>query len=600
MAKEKEQNDIKTNGKTGAARKRKLQRFSLPVLQGVLPIKGDQIPAEIIAGLTLAAIAIPEVMGYTKISGTPVITGLYTMLIPMALFALFGSSRHLVVGADSATAAILAAGLAGLAATGTDEYLALAGALAFMAAGFLILARTVGLGFMADFLSRTVLVGFLTGVGIQVALGQVAGMLGLKGGGHGTLQKIWNDILQLEQINFYALGIASCVLVVMVGSKMISKKIPGPLLAVIGAIVVSWALDLKTHVHVLGSVPSGLPHIGLPKVIWSWDLIQKLLPTAFAMFVVILAQSAATSRAYAARYNESFSENTDLIGLGLANIGAGLSGTFVVNGSPTKTQMIDSAGGRSQLSLLVTSVVILIVLLFFTAPLAYMPEAVLSAVVFLIGFDLIDFKGMQNIFYQRKSEFWVALSTALLVVFVGVEQGIIIAILLSLIDHTRRGYRPKNVVLVPDHSGVWRTKPLASQAQALPGLLIYRFNHSMYYANTQRLSEEIIDLANCADSKLNWFCIEASAVDDVDYSAAETLRSINNTLKARGIRLIFTHILDDIKAESRYEFLRQFGEESFYDSLGDVLNGYQQHIKTNAEKAIPAAVPSKTDAKAEK
>jgi high affinity sulfate transporter 1 len=600
MAKQKEQNDIKTNGKTGAARKRKLQRFSLPVLQGVLPIKGDQIPAEIIAGLTLAAIAIPEVMGYTKISGTPVITGLYTMLIPMALFALFGSSRHLVVGADSATAAILAAGLAGLAATGTDEYLALAGALAFMAAGFLILARTVGLGFMADFLSRTVLVGFLTGVGIQVALGQVAGMLGLKGGGHGTLQKIWNDILQLEQINFYALGIASCVLVVMVGSKMISKKIPGPLLAVIGAIVVSWALDLKTHVHVLGSVPSGLPHIGLPKVIWSWDLIQKLLPTAFAMFVVILAQSAATSRAYAARYNESFSENTDLIGLGLANIGAGLSGTFVVNGSPTKTQMIDSAGGRSQLSLLVTSVVILIVLLFFTAPLAYMPEAVLSAVVFLIGFDLIDFKGMQNIFYQRKSEFWVALSTALLVVFVGVEQGIIIAILLSLIDHTRRGYRPKNVVLVPDHSGVWRTKPLASQAQALPGLLIYRFNHSMYYANTQRLSEEIIDLANCADSKLNWFCIEASAVDDVDYSAAETLRSINNTLKARGIRLIFTHILDDIKAESRYEFLRQFGEESFYDSLGDVLNGYQQHIKTNAEKAIPAAVPSKTDAKAEK
>jgi high affinity sulfate transporter 1 len=600
MAKQKEQNDIKTNGKTGAARKRKLQRFSLPVLQGVLPIKGDQIPAEIIAGLTLAAIAIPEVMGYTKISGTPVITGLYTMLIPMALFALFGSSRHLVVGADSATAAILAAGLAGLAATGTDEYLALAGALAFMAAGFLILARTVGLGFMADFLSRTVLVGFLTGVGIQVALGQVAGMLGLKGGGHGTLQKIWNDILQLEQINFYALGIASCVLVVMVGSKMMSKKIPGPLLAVIGAIVVSWALDLKTHVHVLGSVPSGLPHIGLPKVIWSWDLIQKLLPTAFAMFVVILAQSAATSRAYAARYNESFSENTDLIGLGLANIGAGLSGTFVVNGSPTKTQMIDSAGGRSQLSLLVTSVVILIVLLFFTAPLAYMPEAVLSAVVFLIGFDLIDFKGMQNIFYQRKSEFWVALSTALLVVFVGVEQGIIIAILLSLIDHTRRGYRPKNVVLVPDHSGVWRTKPLASQAQALPGLLIYRFNHSMYYANTQRLSEEIIDLANCADSKLNWFCIEASAVDDVDYSAAETLRSINNTLKARGIRLIFTHILDDIKAESRYEFLRQFGEESFYDSLGDVLNGYQQHIKTNAEKAIPAAVPSKTDAKAEK
>ena len=155
------------------------------------------------------------------------------------------------------------------------------------------------------------------------------------------------------------------------------------MIAVIGAIVISWAIDLKAHVHVLGHVPSGLPHIGLPEVNWSWELIVKLMPTAFAMFVVILAQSAATSRAYAARYNESFDENTDLVGLGVANIGAGLSGTFVVNGSPTKTQMVDGAGGRTQLSLIVTSVIVLLVLLFLTGPLAYMPEAVLSAVVFL-------------------------------------------------------------------------------------------------------------------------------------------------------------------------------------------------------------------------
>ena len=156
------------------------------MLQGIMPIKGSQIPSELLAGMTLAALAVPEVMGYTKISGTPVITGLYTILVPMALYALFGSSRHLVVGADSATAAVLAAGLVGLAATGSDEYVALAAVLAFMVAGFLILARVIGLGFMADFLSRTVLIGFLTGVGIQVALGEIPGMLGLKGGGHGT------------------------------------------------------------------------------------------------------------------------------------------------------------------------------------------------------------------------------------------------------------------------------------------------------------------------------------------------------------------------------------------------------------------------------
>ncbi len=559
------------------------QGFRLPILQGVLPIKGDQIPAEIIAGITLAALAVPEVMGYTKISGTPVITGLYTILIPMALFALFGSSRHLVVGADSATAAILAAGLVGLAATGSDEYVALAAVLAFMAAGFLILARIIGLGFMADFLSRTVLIGFLTGVGIQVALGEISGMLGLKGGGHGTLQKIWNDVQQIEQINFYALTIALTVLVITVGSKKISKKIPGALIAVIGAIVAGWALDLGQHVHVLGAVPSGLPHIGLPDVKWSWDLIQKLVPTAFAMFVVILAQSAATSRAYAARYNERFSEDTDLVGLGLANIGAGLSGTFVVNGSPTKTQMVDSAGGRSQLSLLVTTAIVLLVLLFLTGPLAYMPEAVLSAVVFLIGVDLVDFKGMRSIFAQRRSEFWVALITALMVVFVGVEQGILLAIVLSLIDHTRRGYRPKNVVLVPADSGVLRAQPVSTGAQAAPGLLIYRFTHSMYYANSQQLAEEITDLVKRADPPLRWLCLDASAVDDVDYSAAETLRAIFALLQEKGVHLVVAQVLEDVEELGRYHLKQLFGEDAFYDTLQDVLNAYQTQMSAAAK-----------------
>ena len=554
--------------------------FRLPMFQGLLPIKGSQVPAEIIAGITLAALAIPEVMGYTKISGTPVITGLYTILIPTALFAFFGSSRHLVVGADSATAAILAAGLVGIASVGSDEYLALAGVLAFMAAGFLILARIIGLGFMADFLSRTVLIGFLTGVGIQVALGEISGMLGLKGGGHDTLQKIWNDIQQIEQINFYALAVALSVLVVIVGSKKISKKIPGALIAVIGAIVLSWALDLKAHVHVLGSVPSGLPHIGLPEVKWSWELIGKLVPTAFAMFVVILAQSAATSRAYAARYNERFSENTDLVGLGLANIGAGLSGTFVVNGSPTKTQMVDSAGGRTQLSLLVTVAIVLLVLLFLTAPLAYMPEAVLSAVVFLIGLDLIDIKGMQRIYAQRPSEFWVALITAAMVVFVGVEQGIILAIVLSLIDHTRRGYRPKNVLLEPGVSGVWRPQPVASGTQAAPGLMIYRFTHSMYYANAELLSEQVTKLVTDADPPLRWLCLDASAVDDVDYTAADTLRSLYAILEEKNIRLVVAQVMEDVREESRYKLRELFGEDAFYDTLEHVVQDYQQKMKT--------------------
>jgi len=550
-----------------------------PILQGVLPITAARVPAEIVAGITLAAIAVPEVMGYTKIAGTPVITGLYTMLIPTALFAVFGSSRHLVVGADSATAAILASALVGIAATGSEQYVALAGVLALMTAGFLIVARLMRVGFLADFLSRTVLIGFLTGVGVQVALGQMAGMLGLDAGGHGTLGKLWSDLEQIGQVNRYSLTIALTVLVVIVGLKALSKKIPGALIAAIGAVVASWAFGLDKEVHVVGAVPGGLPYLGLPKVDWSWSVMATLMPTAFAMFVVILAQSAATARAYSTRYDESFSENTDLVGLALANVGAGLSGTFVVNGSPTKTQIVDSAGGRTQLSLLVMAMIVLLILLFLTAPLAYMPEAALSAIVFMIGAALIDVAGMRRIFEQRRSEFWVALVTALTVVIVGVQQGILLAIALSLIEHTRHGYRPKTAVIVPSESGGRQPLPVATIAQAAPGLIVYRFTHSLYYANAHQLSDEISVLANNAEPPLHWLCIDASAVDDVDYSAAETLRSVHARLKAKGIRLVIAEVMEDVKTNTRYQLREVFGADAFYDTLEDVVKQYRQQYK---------------------
>ena len=553
----------------------KSEGFRLPIMQGLLPIKGAQVPLEIVAGLTLAALAIPEVMGYTKIAGTPVITGLYTMLIPMLLFAFIGSSRHLVVSADSATAAILAAGLVGLANTGTDEYLALAGVLAVMAGVFLILARIIGLAFLADFLSSSVLVGFLTGVGIQVALGQISGMLGLEGGGHGTLQKIWLDIQQIDQINYKALGVALAVLVVIVGASKISKRIPGALLAVVGAIAASWALDFGSSMHVLGAVPSGLPHFALPEVDWSLDLIRRLAPIAFAMFVVILAQSAATSRAFAAKYNESFDQNADLNAMGLANIGAGMTGTFVVAGSPTKTQMVDSAGGRTQLTHLTAVGVVLLVLLFFTAPLAYMPESVLAAIVFLIGIELVKVEEMKRIFRQRQSEFWIAMITALTVVFIGVEQGILLAMVLSIIDHTKRGYRPKNIVLERTDDGQWVSHPVSGKFQAIPGLMIYRFTHSMYYANARQLSEEVTALMNTAQPPLRWFCIDASAVPDVDYSAAETLRSLFTALDERGIRLVVADALY-LDPDDHYELRQLLGEDALYGTLDEVVQAYQQ------------------------
>lgn len=557
--------------------------FRFPLVQGILPIDGSQVPADIIAGITLAALAIPEVMGYAKIAGTPVITGLYTILIPMTLYALFGSSRHLVVGADSATAAILASSIATMAAPGSAEWLALAGLLALTAAGFLFLARLVRLGFLADFLSRTVLIGFLSGVGIQVAVGEISGMLGLPGGGHGTVHTLITTLQQIEHTNFTTLTVSAAVLVVMVGLRKTSRKIPGALIAVIGAIVASWALNLESYgVHVLGAIPSGLPRIGLPSVTLDWAVMQKLLPTAFVLFVVILAQSAATARAYAARYNENFSENIDLVGLGLANVGAGLSGSFVVNGSPTKTQMVESAGGHSQLAQLTTSLIVLMVLLFLTGPLAYMPGAVLSAVVFLIGLELVDMKGMKRIYAERPWEFWVALITAAVVVLAGVEQSILLAIVLSLVVHTRHGYRVNNLLIVPDKTLGWRQQKVSAPEQAMPGLMIYRFTHNMYYANSQRLNAEVVELAREATPPLAWFCIDAAAVNDVDFTAAEVLRALHGILAGQGIRLVLCDVVDEVRAEfDRSKLTDLFGRDAFFQTPAAVMSAYG--------KGIPAA-----------
>ncbi|MSM40556.1 MAG: STAS domain-containing protein [Geobacter sp.] len=564
-------------------------RSRLSLFQGILPLAGSRVPADIFAGITLAALAIPEVMGYTKISETPVITGLYTLLIPMALYAIIGSSRHLVVGADSATAAILASSVATMATPRSQEWLALAGLLAILSAIFLFLARIARLGFLADFLSRTVLIGFLSGVGIQVSIGEISGMLGLAGGGHGTIEKCSTTWQQLGQANGFTVMVSAAAFLVIIGLRKVSPKVPGALLAVMGAIAASWALDLQRYgIQMLGPVPRGLPEIALPAGVWQWETVKTLLPTAFAMFVVILAQSAATARAYAARYNESFNEDMDLIGLGLANIGAALSGTFMVNGSPTKTQMVDSAGGHSQLAQLTTSLVVLLVLLFLTGPLAYLPMAVLATVVFLIGVELIDMEGMKRIYRERPYEFWVALVTAAMVVVVGVEQSILLAIVLSLAVHTRHGYWVDNRLLVLDEGRGWRTMKVTTAQQTMPGLMIYRFMHNMYYANTQALISDITNLVAKSDPPLCWFCIDMAAVNDVDFTAAEALRTVRDIIEAQGVRLVFCEVDDNVMNEfGRSRLTELFGQDAFFQTPVAVVDAFETRLRTHRNGVTP-------------
>jgi high affinity sulfate transporter 1 len=546
------------------------------LLQGIIPLDRARIPADVIAGITLAALGIPEVMGYTKIAGMPVVTGLYTILVPIAMFAVLGSSRHLVVGADSATAAIMAAGIATLAPIASPQYVALAGALAIVTGVLLILARLLRLGFLADFLSRSVLIGFLTGVGVQVAMGQVGPMFGVASGTGGTVRKFLGTLGNLGDTSVATLAVSlSVIIIVIVGGRLISHKFPGALIAVIGSIVVSWGWNLVSHgVSTLGAVPGGLPGFGLPDV--SWGQVWPLVTTAFAMFVVILAQSAATSRAYAAKYQEPFDENVDLVGLSLANASAGLTGAFVVNGSPTKTQMVDSAGGRSQVASLSTAVIVLVVLLFLTKPLQYLPNAVLASVVFIIGIELVDITGMRRVLAARRDEFYVALLTAATVVVIGVEQAVVLAIIVSLIDHVRIGYAPKDSVLVAGDGGDLQSVPPAPDARTLDGLVVYHFAASLYYANANHFSNEVLALAQEDQPPVRWLCLDSSAIADVDYSGAQTLDEVARTMHARNVRLVLADVAPDVRVElDRYGFSTTVGADAYFDTVRAAIDAFR-------------------------
>jgi MFS superfamily sulfate permease-like transporter len=297
-------------------------------------------------------------------------------------------------------------------------------------------------------------------------------------------------------------------------------------------------------------------------------------------FIVILAQSAATSRAYALKFSDTYNENLDLIGLSLANVAAGISGTFVVNGSPTKTEMVKSAGGSTQLTQLTTVFTVLVVLVFLTKPLAYLPTCVLSSVVFLIGLHLVDIKGLTALHRQRPVEFVVALITAMTVIFLGVEQGIEIAIMLSIIAHLRHSYRPLNLLLVPKVGGSIKTISLEEQQQAVEGLLIYRFGSNLYFANENLFTEEIVELAKNITS-LKWFCICASNIGDVDFTSAEALKKVYAYLKKRDITLVLSDVVLPVMNElDRDGIIKMIGKDHIFESVQDVIVAYKRWINS--------------------
>ena len=555
------------------------------LFRGLRPIQRATALRDAFAGVVMAAMDTPQVLGYSKIAGMPVVTGLYSLLLPLLAFAAFGSSRYLVVAADSATAAIFADGIAGAATPASAKYIALACIVAVMTAVILLLARLLRLGFIADFLSRTVLVGFLTGVGFQVGISVLSEMLGVPVDSRRPVVQLWEVGRGLPRAHLPTVILSVSVLAFVLLLRHFVPKVPGALVAVVGAIAASAEWNFASHgIATIGPVAGGLPHLGLMALVSLREMnrkeIELLVTVSASCAVMILTQSAATARIYAAKHYEKVDENIDLYGLSAANVAAALSGGFVVNGSPTQTAMMEDAGGKSQIAQVSTAVVVGVVLLFLTGPLQYLPTPVLGVLVFLVALRLINLVELKNIRSESPQEFALAVMTAAVVVLVGVEEGIVLAMLVSLARIVRHDYHPHSGVLQANPDGSWRLTPVAPHVVTEPGLVLYRFGAELFYANAGRFIEEVTQVVQPMPSSVKWVVVDAEAMTHLDYTAARILQGLKNNLTEAGIELAFARVPWDLKSDfDRHHVTETIGPDRMFNKLHEATAAFEASVK---------------------
>jgi MFS superfamily sulfate permease-like transporter len=549
------------------------------------PIERAGAVRDVLAGVVLAAMDIPQVLGYAKIAGMPVVTGLYSLMLPLVAFAAFGSSRYLVVAADSATAAIFAGGMSGVATPAGAQYVALAAIVALFTGTILLLARLLRLGFIADFLSRTVLIGFLAGVGLQVGISVLSQMLGIPVDSRRPLVELWEVLRGLPHAHLPTVAVSALVLGFALALRWFAPKLPGALIAVVAAIAASARLDFAGHgIATIGPVASGLPHLALTALLslrgMSWREVDLLVTVSASCAVMILTQSAATARIYAAKHNQEVNENIDLFGLSAANAAAALSGSFVVNGSPTQTAMMEVAGGQSQLAQVAAAAVVALVLLFITRPLEFLPTCVLGVLVFMVALRLIDLKALREIRTESPQEYALAVTTAAVVLLVGVEQGIVLAMVVSLLRVVRHSYHPHTGVLVADGAGNWKLLPVAPGVVTEPGLVLYRFGAALFYANAGRFLEEVTCVVQPVPSAVRWVVVDAEAITHVDYTAARVVMALKKNLTQVGVELAFARVPWDLRSDfDRHHLTEAIGPAQIFNRLHDALAAFEGTAK---------------------
>jgi high affinity sulfate transporter 1 len=496
-----------------------------------------RLRTDVVAGVTVAALALPASMAYAQLAGVPISTGLYALLLPVLAYALLGSAPRVVVGPEGTVSLLVATSIAPLAASGTSEYTALAGMLAILVGLVFLAARVARLGWIADYFSQAVLVGYITGVAIVLILGQLGKLLGISSDEEGAVRETVDIVTHLGGANGATVAVGAISLALLIVAARVSSRIPGALVLVVLGIAASWALDLAgAGVSVTGPVPSGLPSLEVPHV--SGADVRTLVLAALAVFLVAFSDSILTSRSFAARHHEVVDANQELLAFGVAQISAGLSQGIPVGTSGSRTAVNDDMGATSQVSGLTAAVTIGAILLFLTAPIQYLPSAVLGAVIVYAGAKLIDPAQWRALARSSRVEVVIAAITVVCVVTVGVLQAIVVAVVLSVADIIRRAARPADAVLgwsahedryvdVVDHPDAGITQ----------GVVVYRIQDRLFFANAHFFKRRLWAAVDGAPKPVRHVVLDGSFISDIDASAGVALREVIDGLRERNIEL---------------------------------------------------------------
>ncbi|MBL8900517.1 MAG: sulfate permease [Planctomycetes bacterium] len=580
-----------------APRPRGLHRW-LPGLAVLRVYRRAWLLDDLCAGVVLTAILVPVGMGYAEASGLPAIHGLYATIVPLLVYALCGPSRILVLGPDSSLAAIIAAAIVPLSAGDSSRAVELAGVLALLAGGLSLLLGLLRFGFVTELLSKPVRLGYLHGIALAVLVGQAPKLLGFSL----ESERIGAQIVELAQgiaageAQLVALAMGCGSLAIILGCKRWRPKVPGVLVAVLLATLVSFAFDLhaRTELQVVGAMPQGLPSFDWPDVRWA-DL-GALFSGAVAIALLSFAGTSVLSRTYAARGGTTVDPDQELVALGAANLAAGLTQGFAVSSSSSRTPVAEAAGARTQLTGVVGALCIALLLVLAPGLLAALPRSALAAVVIAAALSLLDLPGLLRLARLRRSEFAIALVGFAGVAAIGVLEGIFVAIAISLLAFVARAWRPYSAVLgrVDGLKGYHdvRRHP---EGQRIPGLVLLRWDAPLFFANTAIFHERVLRALADAPTPTRWLVVAAQPVTDIDITAADELESLHDELRAAGIQLCFAELKGPVKDRlQHYGIYAKIGEKHFFRTIGQSVAMYlQEHgiAWTDWEDRASAAAP---------